>query len=154
MICQQTLGDKVNEGQNWQIKSRKQLSHPPWFCIYLNICRCLSELLVSRRGQNKESSWALPKHNRKIVQEWRFAPLIAEIMTRDDVQTASRLFAGAQRHAHCWANCCQCDVVCTADWLNMNRCWFGRRDVFVWNCSWIDSSCGAVSVGRGLLAGV
>lgn len=86
----------------------------------MNFCHRLPELLVCSQGQNKE----LTETRREIVQEWRFAPLIGEVMIHDYVQTRSWLLADAKGRRRCWAFHNLLSACCSADWLNLNPCWF------------------------------
>lgn len=77
MNRQQTPGDKINEGQKWQSK-RKREKH--FISMTLHICECLSlsgcsslcvEVVVVVGGEG----WAPPETTHEIVHEWRFCPI-------------------------------------------------------------------------------
>lgn len=86
---------------------RKRLC-PKSFPIILHTFEYLSmsvSVLFANKAEIKSSqppvSGAETRH--EIVQEWRSASAMGEVMIHDCVQTRKWLVAGASGHWHCWA---------------------------------------------------
>lgn len=107
--------NKANGAKHCQIMRGKQsekhfapdpLPPTPTFA-YIWISATVWVLFANKaKIKSSQPSWARFKKNttrHETVQEWRFAPLIGEVMIHDYVETRSWLLAGASGCRHCWA---------------------------------------------------